>query len=519
MSIVSFGFYILVFGGTILYYCIPPKIQWVELLGLSLIFYFFAAEPYTIIYLVISTLVAYFATITIEKQRNLSNSKSSVTAIITAVAILVNIGLWFILKGGALWQPVVEKYISHGFWTERLATYGTRMVAALGMGYYTLQIIGYIIDCYWANIKPQKNPLKLFLFVAYFPQLTTGPISRYSQLEDIFTGHSFEFRNIKFGAQRILWGLIKKLVWAERIGVIISGINNDFTTYHGFYSWIMILLYPLQMYADFSGCMDIILGVSELFGIKLQENFNNPFFSRTSQEFWQRWHISLGAWAKDYVLYPLLKLKMIVNFGKYARKKFGRKAGKFLVNLIGMFILWMVMGIWHGGWRYIVGVSLWYWLILMMGELFSPVFKKIQVCLKIKTDNFSWHLFQSGRTYLIYAIGATFFCCGIHRAIELFKDVLRVIFVKSYANPWIFFDQSILNLNVTYVDLNHIIVGIVMMLVVAVLREKYGYARIWIEEQGVVFRWLLWIGLFIYILIWGKYGPGFSASEFIYQGF
>ena len=178
MSIISFGFYILVFGGTILYYCIPPKIQWVELLGLSLIFYFFAAEPYTIIYLVISTLVAYFATITIEKQRNLSNSKSSVTAIITAVAILVNIGLWFILKGGALWQPVVEKYISHGFWTERLATYGTRMVAALGTGYYTLQIIGYIIDCYWANIKPQKNPLKLFLFVAYFPQLTTGPISR-----------------------------------------------------------------------------------------------------------------------------------------------------------------------------------------------------------------------------------------------------------------------------------------------------------------------------------------------------
>lgn len=142
---------------------------------------------------------------------------------------------------------------------------------------------------------------------------------------------------------------------AERIGIIVSGINAAPSTYTGFYSWLAILLYPLQMYADFSGCMDIVLGTSELFGIKLAENFNNPFFSRTSQEFWQRWHITLGTWAKDLVLYPLLKSKLMIKFGKFTKKNFGKKPGKFLVNLDRYVYTMMVMGIWLGGWRYIDG--------------------------------------------------------------------------------------------------------------------------------------------------------------------
>lgn len=289
--------------------------------------------------------------------------------------------------------------------------------------------------------------------------------------------------------------------------------------YTGFFSWLAILLYPLQMYADFSGCMDIVLGVSEMFGIKLAENFNSPFFSRTSQEFWQRWHITLGAWAKDYVLYPLLKSNPMVKLGKYMRKKLGRQAGKFFINALGMFVLWMVMGIWHGGMRYIVGVSLWYWLILMAGDLLTPVFAKLTSACNMKTNSFSWHLFQSARTYLIYAVGATFFSVGISRGISLLKDALKVCLLPGYANPWIFFDESILKLGVTYGDINIIIIGVLLMLVTDILREKYGYARIWIEQQGFVLRWLIWMGLFVFVLIWGKYGPGYDAAEFIYKGF
>ena len=519
MTITSFYFLTLVIIGVIVYYLIPKAWQWVELLILSLLFYYFAAEPYTIVYLIISTLVAYSAAIFMHKKRAEKGAGGKGLLRLTFFALALNILLWFTLKGKGLWGFFAIRLQEYIYIPQVDAILDKELVAALGMGYYTLQILGYIIDCYWENITPQKNPLKLFLFTAYFPQLTTGPISRYSQMESLYGKHRFQYQNIAFGAQRILWGFLKKIVLAERVGSLIFSITSSPGTYIGFYSWIVILLYPLQMYADFSGCMDIILGVSELFDIHLAENFKNPFFARTSQEFWQRWHITLGTWAKDYVLYPLLKSKSMIKFGKFTKKKFGKKTGKFLVNAVGMFILWMVMGIWHGGLRYIMGVSLWYWVILMLGDLFKPLFEKITTSLNMKTESFSWHLFQSCRTYLIYAVGAAFFSFGVSRGLAILQDAWKIISVKDYANPWIFFDGSILDLGVTYGDINIILLIVLMLIIVACLREKYGYARIWIQNQSVGFRWLIWIGLFVIVLIFGKYGPGYNAADFIYQGF
>ena len=519
MTITSFSFYILIAVGVALFYILPKNYQWVELLVLSLIFYYYAATPYTIVYLIISTLIAYISTMVMKKIRSRDSYKQTILFTITIIAIVINVLIWFFLKGKGLWAFFAQSLISHVCKSKMDSLLNMQLIAALGMGYYTLQIIGYIIDCYWQNVEPQSNPLKLFLFTAYFPQLTTGPISRYTQLETLFEKHKFQYQNIAYGAQRILWGFMKKIVLAERVGILVSTIIADTETYRGFYSWLVILLYPIQMYADFSGCMDIVLGVSELFDIHLAENFKNPFFARTSQEFWQRWHITLGTWAKDYVLYPLLKSKPMITFGKYTKKKFGKKIGKFLVNAVGMFILWMVMGIWHGGWQYIVGVSLWYWIILMLGDLLAPVFAKLTTTLHMKTESFGWHLFQSCRTYLIYAIGATFFSMGVSKGLALLQDAWKVFTVKNYANPWIFFNGSLLSLGITYGDINVFILAVLMLIIVAVLREKYGYARIWIQNQSVIFRWMIWIGLFLFVLIWGKYGPEYSAAEFIYQGF
>ena len=519
MTITSFEFLVLVLVGAIVYYVIPKSWQWIELLVLSLVFYYFAATPWTIIYLIASTLIAYVSTLWIEKSREKENANLKQISVISGIAITLNILIWFVLKGRDIWSFGLMRFHSIHFTPAIDSLMKVELIGALGMGYYTVQIIGYMIDCYWGNIKPQKNFLKLFLFVAYFPQLTTGPISRYADLESLYQKHSFKYQNLTFGAQRILWGFTKKLVLAERVGLIVSGITSNLDAYTGFYTWIAILLYPIQMYADFSGCMDIILGVSEIFDIKLAENFKNPFFARTTQEFWQRWHITLGTWAKDYVLYPLLKSNFMVKFGKFAKKKFGKKPGKFIATSLGMFVLWMVMGIWHGGMRYIVGVSLWYWIILILGDLLAPTFKLVTEKLEFKTQSFSWHLFQSARTYLIYAIGATFFLMGVSNGLRLLKNALSVLIVNGVANPWIFFDGSILNFGVSWLDINIIIIVCIMLLVVGILREKYGYARTWISEQGIVLRWLIWIGLFVLVLIYGKYGPGYDAAQFIYEGF
>ncbi len=517
MTITSFWFLVLISLGAGVYYLLPKAWQWVELLLLSLIFYYYAAESWTILYLAVSTLTVYGAALAICRLRG--TQKQRLCLWVLLLAITVNLVVWFVVKGKGLWGFFAAKLYDSTGLAAAQSLLGLELLAALGMGYYTLQLLGYLIDCYWENVEPQKNPLKLFLFAVYFPQLTTGPISRYAQLECLFEKHKLQYRNLAFGAQRILWGFFKKIVLAERVGILVAAIQQNPQSYTGFYSWIALFMYPLQMYADFSGCMDIVLGVSELFDIHLTENFKNPFFSRTSQEFWQRWHITLGAWAKDYVLYPLLKSKRMVRFGKFTKKKFGRKTGKFLVNAAAMFVLWMVMGIWHGGLRYIVGVSLWYWIILMLGELLSPWFVKLTAALHMKTDSFSWHLFQSVRTYLIYAIGASFFSLGISRSLALLKDAWNVLWVEGSANPWIFFDQSILQLGVTYGDLNLILLAVLLLVIVACLREKYTYARIWIEQQSFLFRWMIWIALFLLVLVYGKYGPGYSAAEFIYQGF
>lgn len=511
MSITSFPFLALLAVGVLVYYLTPGRAQWVVLLLLSLVFYACSGVEQTIVYLLISTLSAWAAGQVIARKKPWAFGAAM-------AAIAVNLLLWFFFKGKQLWGGPAIAILSKVYIRPLNTLVYTDWIPALGMGYYTLQIIGYIIDCYWENVTPQKNPVKLFLFTAYFPQLTTGPISRYAQLEDLYRPHHLSYQNLAFGCQRILWGLLKKLVLAERVGTLVGNIMSS-GYFWGYYAWLIILLYPIQMYADFSGCMDIVLGASELFGIPLAENFRNPFFSRNSQEFWQRWHITLGSWAKDYVLYPLLKSKAMVNLSKKARKRFGKKTGKFLVNAIAMFALWMVMGLWHGGWRFIVGVSLWYWVILMLGELLSPYFQKLTRALHIKTDSFSWHLFQSCRTYLIYAVGALFFSAGISQAMLILRSALNVFRGFDYANPWIFFDGTLAALGLGNGDLNLVFLCVGLLILVGCLREKYGYARVWMQKQGFVFRWLVWIGLFLLVLIYGQYGPGFNAAQFIYQGF
>lgn len=519
MTITSIYYLAFVALGAFVYYLAPKLEQWVVMLILSIVFYFLMASPVTIFYLVGATAVAYIATGFLINKRAETERGKRIAVSILSIAIILNILVWFVIKGDLLLVSV--NLVIRKVFTGLPEFRGFSFVAPLGMGYYTLQVIGYILDCTWEVATPQKNPLKLFLFVCFFPQLTTGPINRYSQLVCLYEKHRFSYKNLAFGAQRILWGIFKKIVIAERVSMIVNGIWENLDIYSGYYHWVALLLYPIQMYADFSGCMDIVLGTAEIFDIHMPENFNNPFFSRTSQEFWQRWHITLGGWAKDYVLYPLLKSKPMIRFSKFTKKKFGKQYGKFIATSVGMLCLWMVMGIWHGASKYIVGVSLWYWIILMLGDLMAPLFVCVNRMLSIPEESFGWHFFQSVRTYLIYAVGAVFFrALNMSEALDFIKSLFSMFLSeKNGKNPWIFFDGSVLKLGITHIDLNVIIIGILFLIVVGGLREKYGYAREWMQKQFIVFRWIIWISLFVLILVYGKYGPGYSAAEFIYKGF
>ena len=509
MTVTSFHFFILLAVGVAIYYIVPRKVQWLVLLALSIVFYVYAATPYTMIFLGLSTLISYVATVAIDKLGPGGVSKA-VTRISVA-AVFLNVIIWFLLKGSSFW--ILGSKMIHHVIPQASVLEALPLAGALGMGYYTAQTIGYILDVAWGNAAVQKNPIKLFLFICFFPQLTVGPISRYNDLSVIYEGHDFSYQNICFGCQRILWGLFKKLVISDRTGLIVNGIWDGEASFGGAWFWLAVFLYPLQIYTDFSGCMDIVLGAAELFDIHMAENFRNPFFSKNSQEFWQRWHITLGTWAREYVYYPVLKSKFLVNLGKKSKKRFGKRIGKFIPWAVGMGILWFVMGFWHGSVQHIFGVSLWFWTMLILSELFKPLLTKLIEIFHIKTESLAWHIFQSVRTYIVYAVGVVFFSSpGLRGAFHHYKLLLTSF---SHASKGGGLDL----LGVTAKDVWVIALGTLVLFVVDVLREKHTYTRYWIAKRGVVLRLLIWIVLFFSVFILGLYGIGYDASSFIYQGF
>lgn len=227
--------------------------------------------------------------------------------------------------------------------------------------------------------------------------------------------------------------------------------------------------------------------------------------------------MSLGNWARDYVYYPVLKSRMIQYVRKLAKKHFKMRIAKFIPWALGMAVLWFVMGFWHGAIQYIVGVSAWFWFILVIGEFFAPLSKKVTDIFHIDTECFSWHLVQSMRTYVLCALGIlAFVCSGLKEIVSRYGVLIRAL---KNLNPWIFFDGSIVDLGVSYQDINIILFGVFMLIVVAVLRERNGFARIWMYKQILPFRWFVWLSLFAIVLVYGLYGPGYDAAAFVYEGF
>ena len=176
----------------------------------------------------------------------------------------------------------------------------------IGISFYTLQAIGYMTDVYWKKEEVYHHPGKIALFLSFFPQIMEGPISLYGQTaENLWSGNSLKSENLADGIIRIFWGLFKKIIIADRLYLLVQEIFGHSENYCGIMVVIGAIAYTVQLYMEFSGCMDIILGSGKMFGITLPENFRQPFFSKNAAEFWRRWHITLGVWFKTYVFYPV----------------------------------------------------------------------------------------------------------------------------------------------------------------------------------------------------------------------
>lgn len=175
------------------------------------------------------------------------------------------------------------------------------LLLPIGLSFYTFQSAGYILDVYWNRCEPEKNVFRFALFVSFFPQILQGPIGRFDRLtKTLYAEHEFDWQRIERGVQRIIWGFFKKMLIADTAAVFVDAIFNQYQTYNGI-AILGVLAYSAQLYADFSGGVDVVIGVAELFGVEMDENFKRPYFAVSITDFWHRWHITLGTWMKDYV--------------------------------------------------------------------------------------------------------------------------------------------------------------------------------------------------------------------------
>lgn len=473
----------------VIYYIFPKKFQWLLLLVFSVIFIVFSSSNISVyIYMFLAVLVSYTGAILIGKAKTDKNKKQLqiITVIIMVMQLVI---LKYINLIGTTSVALINLFQVNLQWNM------FSLIVPLGISFYTLIAIGYVIDVGRGKVLPQQNILKHTLFVLYFPQLTSGPFTRYLEMEkELYVEHKFELENICFGFQRILWGIFKKLVISERLAVIANTIFNNYTEYNGISIIIGAIAFTLQLYTDFSGCIDIVLGSSRTLGVKLPENFDTPFFSRSIPEFWRRWHITLGAWFREYLYFPLG----------------GSKKGT-IRTYVNLMIIFLVSGIWHGtAWTFMIWGALnglYSCIDRIMNNNLAPMLYKIRRILCINKERNLYKVWQ-----MLVTAGLTCFAFIFFRAETVFQAIGMI---TNMITPHFI---SIGNYGLSISDTMLAFIGLILLFIISILKQKYNIRKS-ISNQHIVVRYTIWIFLISSIIVFGYYGTGYDASSFLYQQF
>ena len=531
MSFVSLAFALFVTIVICLYYIIPKKYQWIVLLVASYVFYFICSEK-LIVYLLVTTISVFtcakYISGSVKKQKeyikaNKELSKDEKKQIKAAfkkkqrwlllLCVFINIGILAYLKYINWGIAYFNYYRLHWFGVVDFVN-PINILMPLGISFYTFQSVGYIIDVYNGKYEAEENIFKFALYVSFFPQIIQGPISRFNELApELYKEKAFNFYNIKSGLIRILYGLFKKLVIAQRVSPYVTSVMNfkDYG-YDGFYILLAVFLYSMEIYCDFSGGIDIALGVAEMLDIKVAENFERPFFSKSIAEYWRRWHITLGTWFKDYIFYPLSICKPFLNLSKWLKKHFGDGVGKRAPLYLPLFIVWTTTGMWHGSESRFVVWGLLNFVFIILGTELEPVSEKLIEKFNVKVNGF-W--FKS------YRILKTFWLMSFLRLFDISKNAKDAF--HSFAlifRPWHSF-----NLNSVYetLGINHdnfiVVIIAIIILFISDLLARRGPIRHRVLAKNTFIQWVLVSALFVAVIVFGSYGLGYEASSFIYGNF
>ena len=512
----------------ILYSILPKKHRWIVLLLASYVF-FWSISKKLIVYILISTGSIYGIGLWLEKLQNRRNEelkqaekekKKELRATflkkqrrVLALGALFNLGILLVLK----YTPFVFENLNALFGAIKAPFQLPipNFLMPIGISFYTLQAIAYLFDVYHEKIKADHNIGRLALFMSFFPQIMEGPICRYAETADqLWEGKNITYKSFKYGILRISYGMIKKVMIADRLDALVKTLFTDYAQYDGGLMVVAMVLYTLQLYMDFSGVLDIVIGSGEIFGIKMPENFKRPFFSKNISEFWTRWHITLGAFFRDYIFYPLSLSEPLKKLTTNARKKLGKHYGPLLASAIALFCVWFCNGLWHGAaWTFIF-FGMYHFMLILLGKIFEPINNWIGEKLHINKEHWLYKGFQIVRTTILVFIGELFFeAQSLKAGFEMLGKMFTNFTFASFANG------EILNLGMDLHDFIIVAIFTLIIFVIGIFQERGVNIRDKIMDKKIVIRWIIYYAIILSLIIFGAYGENYTPVDPMYANF
>ena len=490
---------------TLAYYLMPMRARRPWLLAASYYFYMCWNAQYALL-IAASTLVTYLCALALGRMEAKAGRRA-----VLALGLAINLGILCFFKYFGFFTDTFARIAAR--LGVRLAIPAFDVLLPVGISFYTFQSMGYLLDVYNGKYAPQKNLARFALFVSFFPQVIQGPIGRYDQLEKQLEGGGQV--DVPRAFLLMLWGLAKKMVIADRALPMVSAVfDAPGGTWGGAMAVVGVLAYSVQQYCDFSGGIDITRGVARLFGIDMAENFRRPIFATSLTDYWRRWHITLGAWMRDYVFYPISLSRGFGKLSRWARTHIGGTAGKIFATSLATFIVYFIIGIWHGAnFRYIA-FGLWNGVLITASLLLEKTFLRWKAALHVNDKSAGWRVFMTLRTALLVFIGRYF-----TRAPRLRSVFTLLKTTVLHPQPGQLFDGTLLSLGLAKTDFLVIALGLIVLLTLECFQERGVQIRAGLEKKSGFVQWAAMTALLLAVFLLGVFRAGYIPSGFIYTQF
>lgn len=477
----------------LIYFVIPKKLRCLWLLLASYVFYM-SASPKYVVFLLFSTLVTFAGGLLVERAEPKKKKLYMWLTFLCSLGVLGLLKYFDFLLGnvnmvlGIAGIGAVSKPFSIGL--------------PVGISFYTFQSLGYMVDVYRGDAKAERNILNYALFVSFFPVILSGPIERSGnllrQIRELPEKALWNYERVAGGLTLLLFGLFQKMVIADRIAILANQVFDNYHMYGTFGLTVGAIAYTIQIYCDFASYSMMAFGVAKVLDFGIIENFQTPYFSRSMREFWRRWHISLSTWFRDYLYIPL--------GGSRCSK------GRRYFNLM---VTFLASGLWHGAsWSFVAWGSL-HGLYQVIGYELRGVKNQLNEKLHTKTDCLSYKLGQVLLTFSLTAFAWIFF--RANSLSDAFGYIRRMV---TKPDLWNLFNGELYNLGLDRVEMNVLFVGLLVLLLVDLVRYlKKQQLDTFLAGQNLWFRWGVLLGLIAAVAIFGIYGLGYDAQQFIYFQF